>query len=283
MTTFFPDTWPEVAEVSVKVMSGGKPLGDSLDWVAQEVPVALEFNGISHAVMLATPADYEDFALGFALTEGIIDSHEQFFGAEAVIGGSGVSVQINIASSCFARLKEKRRNLTGRTGCGVCGTDSLDHVLRSLPRASNCSTPVQASAIRTALMNIQTHQRLQQQTGATHAAAWFDCSGQLQLLREDVGRHNALDKLIGAGLRNKHADWSKGFLIVTSRASMEMVQKALIAGFNLVIAISAPTQLAIDIASQHGLGLIGFARPEKWTVYANAHLIASEVSEQQIS
>lgn len=252
-----------------------------LDKVVQEVPVALVFNGVSHAVMLASPTDLEDLARGFAMTEGIVDSPGQIYGIEvnAVApieptpdGLSGYEVQIDIASSAFARLKEKRRNLTGRTGCGLCGTESLDQVLRPLPDVPvSKHVVVDADVIDRALEALPQSQTMQHLTGATHAAAWFSPVGELLLLREDVGRHNALDKLIGAGLdashQNQEVKFGEGFVLVTSRASMEMVQKTLAAGFAMLAAVSAPTSLAIDIAKRHGLALVGFARPGRCSVY----------------
>jgi len=254
----------------------------SKDFVAQEIPIALEFNGISHAVMLATPTDLEDFALGFAICEGIIDRADQFYGAEVATNCDGITVQIDIAAGCFVKLKERRRNLIGRTGCGICGTESLEQVIRDLPKPKASAANLKASSIARALRNIQTYQKLQQITGATHAAAWVDEQGQLKLIREDVGRHNALDKLIGAGLRSKHTDWSHGMLLVTSRASMEMVQKALFAGFHTLVAMSAATKMAIDLAQQNDLCLIGFARPDKWTIYSHPSRITEDNSSDRI-
>jgi len=244
---------------------------DQLDQVATEVAVALVFNGVSYAVMLASPLDLEDFARGFSLTEGIVDGVYQIYDVQVESTPQGFTVELNIASECFARLKEKRRNLTGRTGCGLCGTESLDQVLRSLQQI-HPQRPIAADAINKALIDLPQHQLIQSVTGATHAAAWFDRAGSIRLIREDVGRHNALDKLIGAGLVMKgdaQNDWqnASGFIAVTSRASMEMVQKTVASGFSVLVAVSAPTQMAIDIASRHGLCLIGFARPSKWSIY----------------
>jgi FdhD protein len=244
---------------------------DGLDTLAEEVPIALEFNGVAHAVMLATPLDLEDFALGFALSEGIVDQPQEVFGIEVVEGCDGITVQLDIATSRFARLKEKRRNLTGRTGCGLCGTESLAHALRPLPQLT-APGRLHANAIRHGLTELRSQQALQQSTGATHAAAWCDSSGAIRLLREDVGRHNALDKLIGAVLRAGRSE-RDGFVLVTSRASMEMVQKTVIAGFANLVAISAPTSLAVKLAEQAGLCLVGFARPERWVAYSHPERI----------
>jgi FdhD protein len=235
--------------------------------LAEEVPVALEFNGISHAVMLATPLDLEDFALGFAVSEGIVDTAAQVFDIQVEPGCDGVTVKLEIAAACFIRLKEKRRNLTGRTGCGLCGTESLAHALRPLPQLGEHER-LHAAAVSKALAELRQHQALQQLTGATHAAAWCGPDGAVRLVREDVGRHNALDKLIGAVLHAGHVE-RDGFVVVTSRASMEMVQKTVIAGFGSLVAVSAPTRLAAELADAAGLTLIGFARPERWVVYSH--------------
>ncbi len=240
------------------------------DALAQETPIALEFNGVSHVVMLATPQDLEDFALGFAISEGIVDQVSQVYDILIGTGPDGITAHIDIASESFASLKAKRRNMTGRTGCGLCGTENLAQVVRQMPALQAACTPIEARSIESALNDLRHHQVLQQLTGATHAAAWFDIHGECVLLREDVGRHNALDKLIGAGLRSGRQDWRQGMLIITSRASMEMVQKTIIAGFHFLVAISAPTSLAVQLAQQHGLCLIGFARPGKWTIYSHA-------------
>ena len=242
------------------------------DWVSDEVPVALEFNGISHAVMLATPADLEDFALGFGLSEGLLDSPADLYAWEESRSEAGLTVQLEVSARCFARLKERRRSLAGRTGCGLCGVDSLAQVLRPLP-ALPASPPIAAEAIRRALDAMDTHQSLGRVTGATHAAACFAPDGTLRLLREDVGRHNALDKLVGAMAR-AGVDAHGVFVAVTSRASVEMVQKACVAGVPLLAAISAPTHLAIDTARSAGLSLVGFARQGNFVVYAHPRGVA---------
>ena len=246
--------------------------GDSrpdTDMLARECAVALEFNGVSHAVMLATPLDLEDFALGFALSEGIIDRPQQCYGIEILEGDDGWTVRIEIAAACFARLKDSRRNLTGRTGCGLCGVESLTHVLRVLPDLHGAGSAIDPACVSRALSELGWHQAIGTATGATHAAAWADQDGSIRIVREDVGRHNALDKLIGAGLRAEPADWGTGFLIITSRASMEMVQKAAMAKCAILIALSAPTDLAVRLADQHGICLAGFATPGRWTIYSH--------------
>lgn len=245
--------------------NGRKVLRD--DTVAEEVPVALVYNGISHAVMLATPADLEDFALGFSLTEGIIETPEEIYGTEIVEAENGIRVELEIASERFLYLKERRRNLTGRTGCGLCGTDSLSQVIRMPPVVT--SNPVfSAETIHRGFGKMDELQTLKRKTGATHAAAWLDANGNVELIREDVGRHNALDKLIGVLVRQK-VDRSTGTALVTSRASYEMVQKCGSAGIGMLAAISAPTALAIRIANEINLTLLGFVRENGHTVYTH--------------
>src|SRR5660398_42813 len=176
------------------------------DEVAEEVPVALEYNGISHAVMLATPADLEDFALGFSLTEGILLSPSELYGCEIVEDCNGIRVELSISSERMYILKEKRRSLTGRTGCGLCGTESLPQAVR-IPSAVNSRAAFTVDTLHAAFKQMAAQQILQQHTGATHAAAWLAADGQIGVVREDVGRHNALDKLIGA-LYQSQTDFS---------------------------------------------------------------------------
>jgi formate dehydrogenase accessory protein FdhD len=237
------------------------------DRVAEEVPVALEFNGISHAVMMATPADLQDFAYGFSMTECIVDEVSQILDCEWTRNAQGCTVHLSITASCFARLKEKRRNLTGRTGCGLCGTESLVHAIR-LPEPLTNPIHFEASAVRMAAAELREHQCLLSVTGATHAAAWCRASGQIELIREDVGRHNALDKLVGALLLSS-LDVGSGFVIVTSRASYEMVQKTATAGIALLAAVSGVTGLAVDVAHDAGLTLLGFTRGTDFSIYSH--------------
>jgi len=241
------------------------------DWLTEEVPVALEFNGISHAVMLATPADLEDFALGFGLSEGIFASASDLYGCEVEASPQGITVRMDVSARSFAGLKERRRTLAGRTGCGVCGTESLDQVLRPVPLV-RAGTPVHSGSIARAMREMHERQRLCHATGSVHAAAWCSTDGDVQWLREDVGRHNALDKLIGA-LAHTGADRGDGFIAVTSRASVEMVQKAAVAGAPLLAAVSAPTLLAVETADKAGMSLVGLVRRDDLVIYAHPERI----------
>lgn len=235
------------------------------DVVAEEVPVALIYNGISHAVMLATPRDLEDFALGFSLAEGILSHPKELYGIEVLTQSAGIELRMEIAAERFHQLKEKRRSMTGRTGCGLCGAESLAQALR-LPDLVNQSQAIfSAAAILKALGQAPKNQPLQAETGATHASFWVSLDGEIEMAREDVGRHNALDKLLGA----KAGNINSGFVLTTSRASYEMVQKVAVAGVSMLVAISAPTGLAIRMAEQSGITLVGFARPEQYVVYTH--------------
>jgi FdhD protein len=234
------------------------------DWLADEVPVALVFNGTSHAVMLASPCDLEDFALGFALTEGLIDSPRELYGVEVIAVSEGIELHLEVSSACAWRLKERRRTLAGRTGCGLCGTDSLAQVRRAVTKAPEVY--VSRPALVRAQRELPTHQALQQITGATHAAAWCSLDGEVRLAREDVGRHNALDKLVGA-MRRAGEVPSRGFVSLTSRASFEMVQKSAAAGIGTLAAVSAPTALAVQHAQALGVALAGFVRGDDGVAY----------------
>lgn len=237
------------------------------DKVAVETPVALAYNGVSHTVMLASPTDLEDFALGFSLTEGIIETPRQMRDIEIEMRPDGIVVQMSIAAERFVKLQDHRRSMAGRTGCGLCGADSLEQVVRDLPPVT-ADTHFSPEALQHAAEDLGGWQTLQRETGASHAAAWMDKTGKILCVREDVGRHNALDKLIGA-LAMARADFSAGGFLVTSRASYEMVQKSVAAGAGLLAAVSAPTALAIERAKHWNLTLIGFVRPGSQVTYSH--------------
>ena len=244
----------------------------STDVVAEEVPVALEYNGISHAVMLASPQDLDDFALGFSLSEGILTSRTELYDCELIEHADGIQVQLQIATERFVLLKDKRRNMTGRTGCGLCGAETLQQAIRQ-PHAVISTARFDGAALHAGMAAMQQRQHLQQQSGATHAAAWMNQNGVIELVREDVGRHNALDKLIGALARDRR-DLSTGAVLITSRASYEMVQKAAMLGIGFVAAISAPTNLAVRLAQSANVTLVGFMRQGGHVVYAHPQKIA---------
>ena len=202
--------------------------------------------------------------MGFTLTEGLLQSPAELYGVEVVRTEAGIELQLEVSAACERRLKERRRTLAGRSGCGLCGAESLDQVRRRLPPVA--AVQVRAEAVARAEAELAARQTLQQATGATHAAAWVDLHGQVLDLREDIGRHSALDKLVGSLVR-QGAAVAQGFVLVTSRASFEMVQKAVVLGTGLLAAVSAPTSLAVDCAREANLCLLGFVRPGKFTAY----------------
>ncbi len=244
------------------------------DCLAEETPVALIYNGVSHAVMLATAQDLEDFALGFSLSEGIVQTASELYSVEVQVQNNGIELHCEIASESFAQLKERRRTLAGKTGCGLCGAENLAQAMR-YPARLKAQRYFDATAIVSGLQAIRSQQKLQQKTGATHASAYVQPDGTISLLREDVGRHNALDKLIGA-LAKQGGD-KTGFFITTSRASFEMVQKTASAGVGMLVAVSAPTGLAVRIAEECGLTLVGFARENRYVVYSHAENIMNKL------
>lgn len=247
------------------------------DHIAEEVPVALVFNDAPFAVMMATPADLGDFAQGFALSEGIVEriSDAQVESVEHLL--EGVEVRLRIPAAREHVLLQRRRSMSGRSGCGVCGSELLEAALRS-PAPVGEGITVTAAALKRALRELRGLQPLNARTGATHAAGWADPAGRMVLVREDVGRHNALDKLIGA-MHRAGLDPQAGFLIVTSRASYEMAMKAASAGIGFMAAISAPTALALSLAQRTGLTLLGFARDDGHAVYTHPWRFADASTE----
>lgn len=237
------------------------------DNVAEEVPVALVFNGISHAVMMATPRDLEELAVGFALTEGIVRAESEIYDVEAHCLPGGAEVQLTIAQGAFMQLKERRRSLAGRTGCGVCGIESLallDLEPEPIPPAP-LPEPL-APAIERAARELPRHQALMRATGGVHAAAWCGLDGTVHKVFEDVGRHNGMDKLVGhLAMQGEHL--RTGFVFLSSRASYELVRKAARMQIPMLATISAPTSLAIDIARQAGMKLVSFCRADGFVDY----------------
>lgn len=254
----------------IKKLTNTKPIGNSItvsekqDSLAKEVPVALVYNGISHTVMMCSPRDLEDFAMGFSLTEGIIDKPADIYGIDIEDVCNGMEARIELATRCFVALKDHRRTLTGRTGCGICGAEQIQQVYKNIAKLDRTLT-VNAAQLDSCLQKLYDAQELGKQTGSTHAAGFFSIAGELLAIREDVGRHVALDKLLGWHAK---AGKPRGFLLVTSRASYEMVQKTVSCGIEMLIAMSAATDLAVQMAEQYDLTLVGFAREGRATVYS---------------
>ncbi|HEX5122696.1 MAG TPA: formate dehydrogenase accessory sulfurtransferase FdhD [Rhodanobacteraceae bacterium] len=241
------------------------------DAIAEEVPVALVYNDRPHVVMMATPRDLDDFALGFSLSEAIVGAAGELESIQTQTLLEGIEVRLRIPAARAEALERRHRNLTGRTSCGLCGAQALEDAVRQPPHVGAGPT-IDAEILHRTLEQLHDRQPLNVATGATHAAAWARPNGDVAHLREDVGRHNALDKLIGAMAKSDERV-DDGFLVVTSRASYEMVQKSATVGIALLAAISAPTALAIHLAEETGMTLVGFARPEGHVVYANPERI----------
>lgn len=236
------------------------------DAIAMEAAVSLSYNGLSHVVMMMTPADLEDFALGFSLSEGIVERPAQIYDIVTQAHAQGLEIAITIGNERFQQLKDRRRNLAGRTGCGLCGAESLEQAVRPVP-AVDCAAVIEGAAVQRALDALDAWQPLQRSTGAAHGAAWCASDGGIVLAREDVGRHNALDKLVGA-LARAPEPRGEGFALVSSRASYEMVGKAAQAGIGILVAVSAPTAFAVRLAAEAGITLVAFARTGRLSVYS---------------
>ena len=237
------------------------------DFLAEEVPVALVYNGISHVVMMASPKDLELFAIGFSLSEGIIDHPQEIYGMDVVQACNGLEVQIELSSRRFMGLKERRRALAGRTGCGVCGVEQLNDIGKPIKPLSFSQT-FDLAHLDHALRHLNDVQPVGRETGCTHAAAWIMPSGELVGGHEDVGRHVALDKLLGHRAK-EGAIWQAGAALVSSRASYEMVQKSAMCGVEILFAVSAATTLAVEVAERCNLTLVGFCKPGRATIYTH--------------
>lgn len=259
--------------MSARPLGRGEPLPRPRE-VAEEVPIALRYNGLPHAVMMGTPADLEDFALGFTVTEGLARDTADVRGIEVSASGDAIAIDLRLAPTALRAFLARRRtrSLAGRTSCGLCGIEEVTDLRRDAQQVRT-GTRLSVVAVRRALAALTELQHLHRRTGAAHAAAWARPDGTIVAAREDVGRHNALDKLIGHCLRAE-VDLGAGFCLVTSRCSFEMVQKAVVVGMPTLVAISAPTALAIRTAEAAGLTLVALARADGQTVYAGPHRIA---------
>ena len=238
--------------------------------LAAEVPVALVYNGRPHVVMMCTPADLEDFGVGFTVTETIAESSE-IKRVDVVKYSRGIELQIEIPAAAADKLTERGRAIVGRTGCGLCGVEVIDEAMRDL-RLVRSTMVLSRDALWRASESLGAQQPLNNETNAIHAAAWATSDGTLRVVREDVGRHNALDKVLGA-LARDGTDASDGFLMVTSRASYELVQKAAAANVPLLAAVSRPTALAVQLASEAGITLVGLLRGRTANVYCHGERI----------
>lgn len=240
--------------------------------VPEETPVALSYSGSTHAVMMATPADLEDFATGFSLTEGIASDISDIVGITVVQAGEGIDCQIELKADAAERIKARRRAIAGPAGCGLCGIESIDEAVRPV-RAVGGGIRLTGEEIAQAVELLSKAQKLNAETRAVHAAGLYMPGKGIVAAREDVGRHNALDKLMGACVR-QGLDAAKGAIVITSRVSVEMVQKAAVAGASVLIAVSAPTALAIRTAEKAGMTLVALVRGTDFDIYTNPDRIA---------
>jgi len=239
--------------------------------LAEETAVAISYNGSTHAVLMATPADLEDLAAGFSMTEGIVDDLSAIEDVEVVAYDEGFDVQVRVRDDIAARLAKRRRTMAGPVGCGLCGLESLEAATRKLPAVAATRT-FKTTDVARAMRSMEAHQTLNQATSAVHAAGFFLPGHEVSLVREDVGRHNALDKLIGALVRDG-IDASLGGMVTTSRVSVELVQKAAAAGCGLLAAISAPTAYAVRAAEETNVTIVAVVRGDAFEVFTHAHRI----------
>lgn len=254
------------AEVAVDRWARGAT-SHTTDLVAEEMPIALVYHDVPHVVMLATPADLEDYAVGFTLSEGLVARADEIRGVEVRHGIASVDVHVTVAWERFTQLLQRRRNLTGRTGCGLCGAETAADAIRDTGPVP-AGVAVTSAQLHAAIEELSGLQPINARTGSVHAAAWVEPGRGIRVVREDVGRHNALDKTIGALIRGG-ADLALGFMLITSRASYEMVQKCATVGIPFLAALSAPTAFAVRLAERSGVTLVAFARRDQHVVYAH--------------
>ncbi len=245
--------------------------------VPEEVPVAFSYAGTTHAVMMASPGDLEDFALGFSLTEGIVGRPDEIESIEVEDLGAGIDVRIRLRDAANTRFQARRRRLAGPVGCGLCGIESIEEAMRSVDTVGEARLVLSAEDVTGAVRLLSKRQPLHAETGAVHAAGLYVPGRGVVMVREDVGRHNALDKLAGA-LAKAGIDGTSGAVVVTSRVSVEMVQKTAAIGAPIIIAVSAPTALAIRTAEEAGMTLAALVRGDEFDIFTRAERVSSGVS-----
>ncbi len=245
--------------------------------VPEETPIALSFAGTTHAVMMATPADLDDFALGFSLTEGIIGTAGEIDSIEVEDLGAGIDIQIKLKDSANTRFQARRRRLAGPVGCGLCGIELIDEAMRSVAEVGRSDLVLTPDDIVRSVRMLAKMQPLHAETGAVHAAGFYLPGKGVVAAREDVGRHNALDKLAGA-LAKAGIDGMSGAVVVTSRVSVEMIQKTAAIGAAFIIAVSAPTALAIRTAEAAGMTLVALVRGDEFDIFTHPQRVADGVA-----
>ncbi len=266
--------WPRTSEVSrLQWRSGLLSAGPRT--LAEEVPVALTYDGSTYAVMMATPADLTDFALGFSLAEGVVDAISEIESLEIIGVEGGVEARMWLRPSASARNRGRRRTMIGPTGCGLCGAESIAEALRPLRPVGGEGVRISRTELVLAMAELQNHQALHAQTRAVHAAGLW--AGQNLVVREDVGRHNALDKVIGAAA-SAAIPGDAGVVLLTSRVSVELVQKTACLGAPIIAAVSAPTALAVTLAEAAGITLAAVVRGEDFEIFARPERITGEAS-----
>jgi len=263
---------PRVAHSMAGISVGHGSARDVMRSLPEETPIAVAFDGTTAAVMMASPADVADFALGFALSEGFIAHRADVSDFEVIEHAQGIEARFWLNTGCARAMKTRRRNMLGAVGCGLCGIDSLEQAIRPLPVLPAGGITISQCDVARATDALRTHQPLHDQTRAVHAAGFLRPDDGIVLAREDVGRHNALDKLIGAMAR-QDVDPRKGAIVLTSRVSVEMVQKTVIAGCPVLIAVSSPTAHALRLAQGAGLTLAAFVRSDGFDIYSHPERI----------
>jgi len=246
--------------------------------VPEETPVAFSYAGTTHAVMMASPADFEDFALGFSLTEGIVADQQEIEAIEVEDLGAGIDIQIRLKDKANTRFQARRRRLAGPVGCGLCGIESIEEAIRSVDAVGSSKLTLEAEDIVRSVKLLSKVQPLHTETGAVHAAGFYVQGKGIVMAREDVGRHNALDKLAGA-LARAGIDGPTGAVVVTSRVSVEMVQKTAAIGAAIIIAVSAPTALAIRTAEAAGMTLVALVRGEEFDIFTHPDRVVCGVAK----
>lgn len=268
------DTTKKVRELARR--AGRLATGERI--VPEEMPIAFSYHGSTHAVMMATPADLKDFAVGFSLTEGIVSNADEIELVDVVDEGRGIDLQIRLADARSEALTARRRHMAGPVGCGLCGIESIEQAVRVTPSVRASSLSLSADEVVGAVRLLNAQQPLHMETRAVHGAGFFVPGKGLIAVREDVGRHNALDKLAGAAARAGYRGGA-GAVVVTSRVSVEMVQKAAVIGSPFIIAISAPTALAIRTAEDAGMTLIALVRGDEFEIFTGAERVVRALDD----